>query len=85
MKLHLIDGARNWWRQWSTRILIVQAILTGLQAIDPGTLLAAWNMMPGAVRDYLPAGFVQKTGLVLFALNMAAILLRQVKQKKLEG
>ena len=62
----------------------LSAILTGLQAIDPGTLLAAWNMMPGAVRDYLPAGFVQKTGLLLFALNMAAILLRQVKQKKLE-
>jgi hypothetical protein len=84
MRLRLIDGARNWWRQWSTRLQLVCALLTGWLFFDPGSLLAAWNMMPSAVRDVLPDRFMQAVGALLFLLNVASVFARQVKQKKLE-
>jgi len=82
--MKLIDNAHQWWRQWSTRIQLVCAALTGWLFFDPGSMLAAWNMMPLAVRELLPDRFLQSIGAVLFALNLASVLARQVKQPKLE-
>lgn len=67
---------------WSVRIQLAAAALTGLMVIDPGTLLAAWNMMPATVRDVMPTGFLQTVGAILFATNVLAIVARGIKQPK---
>jgi hypothetical protein len=82
--MRLIDDCRLWWRFWSTRIQLLAAALAGLLAFDPGMLVSAWNAMPDNVREMMPGRFVQMVGGLLFAFNLASILARQIKQKKLE-
>lgn len=78
----------NWkraiWKRWSVRIQIVATGISSLMVIDPGVLLGAWNMLPPAVSDLLPARFVQGLGLVLMLLNCLTIWAVAVKQKNLE-
>lgn len=66
---------------WSVRIQLAAAALTGLMFIDPGTLLAAWNMMPTSIQEKMPTGFLQTVGAILFAVNVLAIFARGIKQE----
>lgn len=78
------DDAANFMRWWSMRIQLVCAALTGWITFDPSSVLWAWNMMPPAVRGLLPGSVLGAVGAVLFALNLAAMLARPMRQRKLE-
>jgi len=80
MKLHLIDDvARKWWRLWSVRLNAFGLALLGWVQFDPLGALSVWNMMPPAVRNFLPPEFLLYVGLALFALSMVARLVVQPK------
>lgn len=80
IKKHLVD---NWclaWRWWSVRLNALGLLILSFVQFDPVGALAVWNMMPLAVRTFLPSNFLTIIGVALFALSMIA---RVVKQPKL--
>jgi hypothetical protein len=72
-------------RSHSIRVQIVQAVFGLLSWFEPGAALAIWNQMPGSVAARAPAGFVERVGAVLFALALASIVFRLLRQPKLEA
>lgn len=82
--MRLIDNARCWWKQWSTRIQGLAIAIQGLMILDPVTILQGLGLMPPHIRSAIPVGTLQLITGVLFALSMLSIVARQVKQPKLE-
>lgn len=78
----LVDDARCFLRWWSVRFNAAGLAILSWVSFDPVSALAAWNMMPAAVRQVLPAHFIAYAGLALFVLGMLA---RVVDQKKLKA
>lgn len=84
--MKMIEGwCRNWWRYWSVKIQLFCAALTGWLWFDPASLLSVFNMMPAHFRGLVPASALSVIGGVIFALNIATILARNVHQPKLEN
>lgn len=79
--MKLIKNARDWWKLWSIRLNAIGLTIVGWVQFDPVGALAVWNMLPPAVRDFLPPNFLTIAGLLLFSLSM---LSRVVAQPKLE-
>lgn len=71
-------------RSAAIRAQILQAIFGALNFIDPSAALAVWNMMPEAIAERVPPGFVRTVGAVLFVWAVLTILLRVFRQPKLE-
>lgn len=71
---HLVPEARQWWKLWSARLLMLAL------AIDAAALLPVLQSLPPGIRDeYGPLlGVIEK------ALIAAALFARFVKQSKLE-
>lgn len=84
LRARLTGDVRNFLRWWSVRLQLVCAGLTGWMTFDPQGVLWAWNLMPHPVRAMLPDGFVGGLGAVLFVLNMAAVIARPIRQRRLE-
>lgn len=71
---NLVPGARQWWRWWSMRFLMIAL------AIDALTLSPVLAMMPATIRQTNPLLF----DAVQMLLVAAALLARMVKQGHLE-
>lgn len=70
-------------RSHAIRVQIVQALIAALAFLDPGAILAIWNLMPASVSSRVPPAFVSAVGAVLFALALLTIVLRLIPQPKL--
>ena len=81
MRLELIPDRRNWWKFWSVRLSGLGAVVLMVAEFAPQTLHSTWALLPVAVRDTLPDGFLKYTGIALIILSMIA---RGIKQKRLE-
>lgn len=75
MKLDLLPEARDWWRLWSVRLILLAA------AVDFGGLLWLVGMLPPPIRDVIPLIVIDAVKVVLFGM---AVLARFYPQKKLK-
>lgn len=66
------------WPLWSVRMSALGAILTGLAAATPDTLLQIWNALPAEVLALVPASIGRIVPTLLF---MATIAVRLIPQK----
>jgi hypothetical protein len=65
------------WPLWSVRMSAIGAILTGLAAAAPDTLLQVWNALPDDVRSLIPASVANIIPTLLF---VATIVVRLIPQ-----
>lgn len=72
-------------RSHAVWLQFAQLAFGALSFIDPGTALAIWNQMPLSVSSRVPAGFVELVGAALFGLALMTILLRLIRQPKLDA
>ncbi len=66
------------WPLWSVRMSALGAILTGLAAAAPDTLLQIWNALPAEVLALVPASIGRVVPTLLF---LATIAVRMIPQK----
>lgn len=71
-------------RSYALRVQFFQALFGALTFLDPGAMLAVWNLMPESVARRVPPAFVSWIGAVLFALALLTILLRLFQKPKLQ-
>ena len=76
-KPELIEDWRNWWRFWSVRLAAVGTAITGLLVAFPDAALAAWAILPHELKSSIPPQYMPLIGVVVFALSIAARLVRQ--------
>jgi hypothetical protein len=76
-KFSLIDDWKTAYKLWSVRLSAVGAMLLSAVALFPADALWLWNMMPGEVRSLLPENFAIIAGAIVFALSIAARLVKQ--------
>jgi hypothetical protein len=65
------------WPLWSVRMSAIGAILTGLAAAAPDTLLQIWNALPDEIRNLVPASIAHVIPTLLF---VATIVVRLIPQ-----
>jgi hypothetical protein len=65
------------WPLWSVRMSAIGAILTGLAAAAPDTLLQIWNALPDDVRGLIPASVANIIPTLLFVATIAVRLMDQ--------
>ena len=65
------------WPLWSVRMSAIGAILTGLAAAAPDTLLQIWNSLPDEIRSVFPASSSHGLPTLLF---VATIVVRLIPQ-----
>lgn len=65
------------WPLWSVRMSAIGAILTGLAAAAPDTLLQIWNSLPDEIRSLFPASISHVIPTLLF---VATIVVRLIPQ-----
>lgn len=65
-------------KSWTARVNGLALLLLSWFQSDPLQVLAVWNMMPSAVRDFLPNSPVVAIGLLLFVMSLWA----RVRAKK---
>lgn len=65
------------WPLWSVRMSALGALLTGLAAATPDTLLQIWNALPDEVRGAFPESFAHVIPTLLF---VATIVVRLIPQ-----
>jgi hypothetical protein len=66
------------WPLWSVRMSAIGAILTGLAAAAPDTLLQIWNALPDEIRTRFPDSIAHAIPTLLF---VATIVVRLIPQK----
>lgn len=65
------------WPLWSVRMSAIGAILTGLAAAAPDTLLQVWNALPDDVRALVPTSVANIIPTLLFVATIAVRLMDQ--------
>ena len=65
------------WPLWSVRMSAIGAILTGLAAAAPDTLLQIWNALPDEIRSLVPTSISHVIPTLLF---VATIIVRLIPQ-----
>lgn len=83
--MKLIENCRHWWKLWSIRLNALGLALMAWIQIDPVSVLAVWNMLPGHTASYLPRGVVAALGGILFLLSMMSRLVHQPKLERPNG
>jgi hypothetical protein len=65
------------WPLWSVRMSAIGAILTGLAAAAPDTLLQIWNALPDEIRSLVPTSIAHVIPTLLFVATIAVRLMDQ--------
>lgn len=78
--MRLIDDARDWWRLWSVRLIIIAGGFS--LAADYGGILWLLGLLPKSIAALLPWWLIEATKVALFVL---AGIARLLPQKKLDA
>ena len=77
MKLKLIPNWRDAWKMWSIRLAALGTALMTLVIGFPDAALSVWAILPAEFKTFIPEGMMQYVGLAIFALSIAARLIKQ--------
>jgi hypothetical protein len=75
--MQFINGARLWWRRWSTWLAAVAAGIATAIVASPGLLVGLVGFFPAAWRPFL-------AGATFAVVFIVPVLVTQLKQPKLE-
>lgn len=81
MKIEFVEGARNWYKWWSTWLQgAAAALLVYLEQV-PDAAISVWNALPADLKAFVPQNVAYY---FVVALSLAAIIAKTIKQRRLE-
>ncbi len=78
-RIQLIDGWRKAYKFLSVQLALFGAFVCAILSVFPDALTAAWNMIPGDLKAFVPERY---RPLIAMALFLLAVIARLVKQPK---
>lgn len=76
MKVELVNNAKNWWKWWSMRFILISTFCSGA--------IAAYIILPPDFLPQIPTWFKQGLGLTAVLSAGAAAIARPIRQHKLD-